>query len=57
MKTVDALFVGFVMGALLVGSFVGMIVEQSWHKGTIEKGHALYCPTSGKWAWKGDCNE
>lgn len=21
----------------------------------IERGYALYCPTTGEWAWKGEC--
>jgi hypothetical protein len=23
----------------------------------IERGHAQFCPTDGRWAWKGGCND
>lgn len=43
------------------GLMIGVLIEHS--KGSefretqaIERGYAQYCPTTGRFAWKGECN-
>lgn len=50
---------------LAIGTFVGFICvsvgrnagELDMQAEAIERGYALYCPTDGEFAWKGECDE
>lgn len=52
-KALIAAFFAFVVGALIGGALIGT----KWRASTIERGLAIYCPTTGQWAWKGECHE
>jgi hypothetical protein len=47
MLVVVAVFIGFIVG-VIVGE--GDIKTQA-----IQRGYALYCPSSGDYAWQGEC--
>ncbi len=40
------------ISTLLIGGF---LEEAYWHKTTVERGLAQYCPADGNWARKGEC--
>lgn len=49
-------FVGLGLGLIL--GLTTMFSEQAeWRRETVERGLAQYCPTTGEWAWKGECGE
>jgi hypothetical protein len=58
---VAGFFLGISLGSLslfILGLSLGSSTEESrWHKATIERGLAQYCPHDGEWAWKGECDE
>jgi hypothetical protein len=44
------LFLGFCM--LILGTGLS---DNWWEQQAIERGYALHCPDTGKFAWKGEC--
>lgn len=59
----EALQLGFVIGAVAVvlvpvlAAYIalGHFNAPDWQDEAIERGFALYCPSDGKFAWKGEC--
>ena len=41
--------------ALVAVSVTMAINNNKWQKNVIERGYAQYCPTTGDFAWKGEC--
>jgi hypothetical protein len=33
------------------------LANQSWEEQAIERDYGLYCPNTGDFAWKGECDE
>ena len=31
--------------------------NQELKRQAVERGYALYCPLTGEWAWKGECDQ
>lgn len=65
MKEDNILFI-FAIIALIAYSFFGSMFvcikcraqgEMNLVQEAIERDYALYCPTTGEWAWKGECEE
>lgn len=52
----NSFITGIVIGGLIVGIMTGLTVSSSYEKSAIERGYALYCPTDGNFAWKGECD-
>lgn len=49
-------FIGVAAAAVWVGS--GLISQEAaWRAEAIERGHALHCPSTGNFAWIGECDE
>jgi hypothetical protein len=42
-----AFFLGFFFG--------GLVMVESWQSDLINRGMAQYCPDTGEWAFKGEC--
>ncbi len=61
MDFLGSAFVGFILGFILAAGAVTLIdntrERQEWQKETVERGLAMYCPKTGDWAWKGECDE
>lgn len=59
--TFEALLgIGLVAGlgiALVVGGLVYWLSpnDTSWQVEAVQRGHGLYCPDNGQFAWKGEC--
>ena len=47
--------IGILVGAIFIGALTYWINNELWRSDTIERDLAIYCPTSGDWAWKGEC--
>lgn len=44
--------------SLIVGLFVGSWLSESQYRAeATERGYAQYCPDTGYWKWKGECDE
>lgn len=54
----EASFVGVVgLIAIIAAGFGSAAITRSeWQTKTIERGLAQYCPDTGEWAWKGECD-
>lgn len=51
-----------IFGLIVVAVFIGFILghmsgEDSMETEAIERGYAIYCPTSGDFAWKNECDK
>ncbi|MEM8794074.1 MAG: hypothetical protein AAGE61_00800 [Pseudomonadota bacterium] len=46
--------IGFSISAL---AFWLMPESTDWHQEAIKRGYALHCPTTGEFAWKGECED
>lgn len=57
---IGATTLGLIFGlffGILTTFWFGITNERNhWHRNTIERGLAQYCPNDGKWAWKGECD-
>lgn len=47
-------FVAVFSGGIFAGQHKASLI---WHRETVARGLALYCPESGQWAWVGECGE
>ena len=60
-KMLDILFfiVGVVIGLLLIDEVTEAINDpvNDMKRQAIERGHALYCPHDGEFAWVGECEQ
>ena len=53
-------FVGLALGlgiGLIIAAVLLFLNEKKHHIEAIERGYALYCPVTGNFAWKGECDE
>ena len=48
---------GLAMGVLLSALLTSAILSSSYESDLINRGYALYCPTNGEFAFKGECNK
>ena len=51
---------GFFSGAVLTAILSGLMAYDTGDRlkrQAIERGYALYCPTTGDFTWKGECDE
>lgn len=46
-------------GVFIISARLELPAEQrdNLRQQAVERGYALYCPTDGKWAWKGECDQ
>lgn len=51
------LFLGLVVGVIIGVIFATNITNEQWHTDLINRGHAIYCPINGEFAYKGECQE
>mgnify|MGYP006974189630 FL=1 len=51
------LFFVFVIGAFLSGALVFIVVETKWRDALIARDLVSYCPESGSFAFKGECEK
>lgn len=49
--------IGAVTMMLVLGAFAGSHIGGRYQSDAIKRGYALYCPTTGEWAWKGECDQ
>lgn len=43
---------------VIVGIIIGAFgMQNTYQKEAIQKGYALYCPDTGEFAWKGECEK
>ena len=58
-RVMDEFLIGvMIVMLLLLGGFgATVIVNSEWRDETVKRGLAQYCPDTGEWAWKGECNE
>jgi hypothetical protein len=47
------IIIGLFMGLVIAGT----LVRAEWRRDTVERGLALYCPSTGDWAWIGECGK
>jgi hypothetical protein len=52
---VTMLFVAVVIGFSLGGLILSGNVADEYRQQAIERGHGLYCPDTGAFAWMGEC--
>ena len=55
----DGFPVGFCFGAVVAVVCVTAIfylIAYDYREAAIQRGHAMYCPTTGDWAWMGECD-
>ena len=58
MKRGDATYIAYLALFALLVVIVGSVLElHGFREAAVERGYALYCPESGKWAWKGECEK
>lgn len=50
-------FVFASMIGLGIGWLIGGGTALYYQSEAIERGYALHCPATGKWAWKGECEK
>ncbi len=52
---------GFSLGVLLGAAFAGFMIwadlTQRWERDLIMRGHAIYCPHDGAFAFVGECDK
>ena len=56
----DDFFNGFVIGiicGLFIGGAIIVVNRESWKEAIISHGYAMYCPTDGHFAFKGECDK
>jgi hypothetical protein len=49
-----------ILGGVLsfaLSGFGEYLERKHWEAETVSRGLAIYCPTSGDWAWKGECDK
>lgn len=51
------LFVGFIVSLVGFISILENDYETYWQQQIVDRGHALYCPNNGQWAWNGECKK
>jgi hypothetical protein len=48
----------FTLLAAVAAGWLGWSLTQNYYRGqAIERGYALHCPTDGRFAWMGECDE
>ncbi len=57
----DVWWLGFAAG-VMAGIFAGLFIftgltNDEWQDRLINRGMAQYCPDTGEWAFKGECEE
>lgn len=53
----DEFVFGSLFGALVAALVATLALNTAWHRETVARGFALYCPENGQWAWVGECGE
>lgn len=57
----DDTFIAMFFSVILTSVFwvfvVPPIMNGYWREEAIDRDLGLYCPNTGKWAWKGECKE
>lgn len=56
-NTAVAACLGFLFGMFTTFWFGVINTHADWERTTVQRGLAQYCPTTGYWAWKGECND
>lgn len=51
------LCIGAIFGGIFVGAVVGTGTRDKWQAKVIDRGYGLYCPDTGEFAWKGECDD
>lgn len=51
----EARFISFCVGALVGGLITNYIVTTGFESNVIKRGYAQYCPSTGDFSWKGEC--
>lgn len=44
---------GFLLGVLMME----LLADNDYQQQAIERGYGLHCPSTGDYAWKGECDE
>jgi hypothetical protein len=62
MENEERLCVGAIVLSLVLGATLGVLVasamkDEDWQHDAIKRGYGQYCPTTGDWAWKGECDD
>jgi len=58
-RSFDLGFVAGIVGAVVVCMVIIVVFTtptSEWQSNAIERGYALYCPSTGDFAWKDECD-